>query len=261
MRLERWSWCTLPVSWLPISGTCLATALRALVRNDGLTEAIRPRIETRTSSSGNRETKAEYAKLEARAPPLSSPYFFTTPTTNAVGVYRCCTASIRRIARSTRFIAPASLVPAIALPASEAVKLTGAAAHCWTAHRHRTYRLAGRAGSEGGVFLGRVLVGVVALGHGRGEPGPRAVQPLAAHPREPFAAFAQFQRLLQGQAARLKALDDRRQLVPGLLIRKRLLGDRVSAAPRDRAPRAACHDLNPLRHRPCLLSRYPTRAR
>ena len=59
MMLERLSSCTLPVSWLPISGTWPATAFSTSVRNAGLTEATRPRIVVRMSSSGNIETKAE----------------------------------------------------------------------------------------------------------------------------------------------------------------------------------------------------------
>ena len=59
MMLERWSWCTLPVRVLPISGTWPATAFSTWVRTDGLTEATRPRIVVRMSSSGKIETNAE----------------------------------------------------------------------------------------------------------------------------------------------------------------------------------------------------------
>jgi hypothetical protein len=38
---------------------------------------------TRSSSRGNKETKPEWARLAASTPPLSSPYFLMTPTTNA----------------------------------------------------------------------------------------------------------------------------------------------------------------------------------
>lgn len=48
--------------------------------------------------------------MDASTPPLSSPYFLTTPNTNAAGVNRCCAASTRRITRSTGFIA--HLLPA-----------------------------------------------------------------------------------------------------------------------------------------------------
>src|ERR1022692_1808901 len=102
--LERLSPCTLPVSWLPISGTWWATAFSTWVLTDGSTEAISPRIVTSTSSNGNSETKAEYARLETSTPPLSSPYFLITPKTNAVGVCRCCAASTFLITRSTGFI-------------------------------------------------------------------------------------------------------------------------------------------------------------
>ena len=40
------------------------------------------------------------------------------------------------------------------------------------------------------------LIRVVALGHGGGEPGSRAVQPLAAHSGQPFPTFPQLKRLL-----------------------------------------------------------------
>src|ERR1039457_1765011 len=115
--LDRLSPCTLPLSWLPISGTWLATAFSTWVLTDGSYEAIRPRIVTSTSSNGNSDTNAEYggvvgfppAALAPRVctggssrgngdtdaecawwqpgpPPLSSPYFLITPKTNAVGV-------------------------------------------------------------------------------------------------------------------------------------------------------------------------------
>src|SRR6516162_4124427 len=64
------------------------------------------------------ETKAEYARLEANAPPLSSPYFFTTPNTNAEGVPRCCMASSFLITFSTGFIAPTSYNSLVSCPAS-----------------------------------------------------------------------------------------------------------------------------------------------
>ena len=59
ITLDRLSWCTLPVSWLPISGTWPATAFSTSVLNDASIEATRPRMVTSTSSSGNSETKAE----------------------------------------------------------------------------------------------------------------------------------------------------------------------------------------------------------
>ena len=59
MMLERWSWCTLPVRVSPISGTWSATASSTWLRTDGLTEATRPRIVVRMSSSGKIETNAE----------------------------------------------------------------------------------------------------------------------------------------------------------------------------------------------------------
>src|ERR1035441_2857903 len=115
--LDRLSPCTLPVSWLPISGTLSATAFSTSALNAGSTEATRPRIVTSTSSNGNSDTKAEYARLETSTPPLSSPYFLITPKTNAVGVYRRCPASTFLITRSTGFIrAHLAVVSATAAP-------------------------------------------------------------------------------------------------------------------------------------------------
>jgi hypothetical protein len=59
IMLERLSWCTFPVSWCPISGTWSDTALSASVRTDASSEATRPRIVVRMSSSGNIDTNAE----------------------------------------------------------------------------------------------------------------------------------------------------------------------------------------------------------
>src|SRR6202043_3549302 len=109
------------------------------------TAATRPRIVTSTRSSGSRDTKAKEARLEGSTPPLPSSYFFTTPKTNAVGVTRRCVASTDQTARSTGFIAPASLVPPIRLPSGKARKQR----------------------SEGRVVPGRGRLGVIALGHGR----------------------------------------------------------------------------------------------
>ena len=94
ITLDRRSSFTLPVSWLPICGTWLATAWMTLSRNDASTDAARPSTVTRTSSSGNSAMKLEYARLATSTPPLSSPYFLTTPNTKAVGVKRCWIASI-----------------------------------------------------------------------------------------------------------------------------------------------------------------------
>src|SRR5579862_795963 len=154
ITLARLSSCTLPVSWLPISGTCPATALRAWARNEGLTEATRPRIVTSTKSSGNMETKAEYARLETSTPPLSSPNFFTTPNTNAVGVERRCQASTVLMDFSTGFIA---LTP---LPLFR----------CGCPVKGLANSPASREKSEGGVVLGPGRGGVVPLGHGSGQP-------------------------------------------------------------------------------------------
>ena len=45
-----------------------------------------------------------------------------------------------------------------------------------------------------GLIVGLGLPGVIAArGHGRGQPGPRAVQPLAAHRGQPLAAFPQLE--------------------------------------------------------------------
>src|SRR5262249_55480543 len=60
--------------------------------------------------------KQEYARLATSTPPLSSPYFFTTPMTNASGAYRCCLASTHRPARSTGFITPTHLHLALRCP-------------------------------------------------------------------------------------------------------------------------------------------------
>src|SRR5260221_3939065 len=79
---------------------------------------------TRTSSSGNNETKPEWARLAASTPPLSSPYFLMTPNTNADAWWRCCAASTRRIARSIAFIGDEHLSSPLtpALPGSAAGK-------------------------------------------------------------------------------------------------------------------------------------------
>ena len=53
--------------------------------------------------------KLEYARLATSTPPLSSPYFLTTPNTKAVGVKRCWIASILRMTRSTGFTATTRL--------------------------------------------------------------------------------------------------------------------------------------------------------
>src|ERR1700722_9390939 len=115
--------------------------------------------------------------LGTSTPPLSSPYFLTTPKTNAGGVNRCWVASTFLSAFSTGFIAPASPFPAIRLPSGNTRKR----------------------GSERRVVLGWALTGVippsiippsiVALGHSGREPGPRAVQPLLAHRGQPLAAL------------------------------------------------------------------------
>ena len=109
ITLDRRSSVTLPVSWLPICGTWLATASMTLCRKAASTEAARPSTVTRTSSRGNRARKLEYARLATRTPPLSSPYFLNTPNTKDVGVKRCWVASIRRITRSTGFTATTRL--------------------------------------------------------------------------------------------------------------------------------------------------------
>src|SRR5260370_41696904 len=79
---------------------------------------------TRTSSSGNNETKPEWARLAASTPPLSFPYFLMTPNTNAGAWGRCCAASTRRIARSIAFIGDEHLSSPLtpALPGSAAGK-------------------------------------------------------------------------------------------------------------------------------------------
>src|SRR5262249_25197492 len=59
-----------------------------------------------------RATNAEWARLATSTPPLSSPYFLISPKTNAVTLCRCCTASTRRTAFSTGFIADHHLPPA-----------------------------------------------------------------------------------------------------------------------------------------------------
>ena len=59
MMLDRLSTCTLLVRVLPIAGTWPATAFSTCVRTDGLTEATKPRIVVRMSSSGKTETNAE----------------------------------------------------------------------------------------------------------------------------------------------------------------------------------------------------------
>src|SRR5580658_6295567 len=225
MTLERCSVCTLPVSVLPSSGTWPATAFSTSALNDSSTEAIRPRIVTSTSSSGNMDTNAEYARLETSTPPLSSPYFFTTPKTNAVGVKRRCVWSTFLSAFSTGFTAPASL------------PRRHAAAHRLGGQTSRRRPV----GSEGGVYLGFGRSGVVTLGHRGGQPGAGAGQPLFAHRGQPLAALPQLKRLFQGQAARLQALDHGGQLVPGLLIGQRLRRRGLLAAVR--------HGHNLIRHR------------
>ena len=105
MTLERCSWCTFPVTWLPTSGICLATALMTSCRKAASTEAARPSTVTRISSRGNSARKEEKARFETRTPPLSSPYFLVTPNAKAAGVERCWVASILRITRSTGFTA------------------------------------------------------------------------------------------------------------------------------------------------------------
>ena len=102
--LDRCSSLTLPVSCSPISGTCCAAASWILARSSGFPAATRPSTVDRISSSGNTETRAEWARLEASVPALSSPYFLTTPTTNADAVKRCWVASTRRMPRSNTFI-------------------------------------------------------------------------------------------------------------------------------------------------------------
>ena len=86
IMLDCCSSVTLPVSCSPISGTCAAAASWILARSSGSPAATRPSTVDRISSSGNTETRAEWARLEASVPPLSSPYFLTTPTTNADAV-------------------------------------------------------------------------------------------------------------------------------------------------------------------------------
>src|SRR6185312_293258 len=168
-----------------------------------------------------------------RTPPLSSPYFFTTPNTNEVGVNRRCVASSFLIAFSTGFIAPTLLLPAQPLPSEEQGK--------------QARQVRRGASLKRRVLVVSRLTGVVAGGHGRGQPGPRAVQPLAAHRGQPLAALPQLERLLQGQPAGLQALDHRGQLVPGLLVAEglgALRGLRLRV-------RAVRHDPNPIR-RPYL---------
>src|SRR5262249_55838443 len=61
-------------------------------------------------------TKAENDIFATRTPPLSSPYFLTTPKTNAAGVFRRCAESTFRIVRSIGFIARHLPSPACSLP-------------------------------------------------------------------------------------------------------------------------------------------------
>src|ERR1017187_8399823 len=247
--LDRLSPCTLPVSWLPISGTLSATAFSTSALNAGSTEATRPRIVTSTSSNGNSDTKAEYARLETSTPPLSSPYFLITPKTNAVGVYRRCSASTFLITRSTGFIrAHLAVASATAAPHQGGQTRPGGQPAGPVSRASQPGQSAGpvsrasQPGLEGRVVLGLARVGVVALGHRGGQPGAGAVQPLPAHRREPPAAFPELERLLEGQAARLQALDHRRQLVSGLLVGKRLLGGSAR-----RVGTAVCHAHDPIR--------------
>src|SRR5215475_5762877 len=86
-------------------GTWWAMAWRTSSRTAGLWDATKPSRVTRTNSSGNRETNPEWARLATSTPPLSSPYFLMSPTTNAGTLCRCCMASTRRIALSIGFIA------------------------------------------------------------------------------------------------------------------------------------------------------------
>src|SRR5689334_6534999 len=115
IRLSLCSSVTLLVSCRPISGTCCAAASWILFFSSGSPAATSPRIVDRISSSGNTDTRAEWARLEASVPPLSSPYFLTTPTTNETGVYRCWVASTRRMPRSNTFI-PAAWLLALTAP-------------------------------------------------------------------------------------------------------------------------------------------------
>ena len=76
-----------------------------------------------------------------------------------------------------------------------------------------------------GFSLRRILEGCVRIGrfrgtggHGRGQPGPGALQPLLADRGQPLAPFPQVQRLLQGQAAALQAAHHLGELVTGLLV-------------------------------------------
>ena len=105
MMLDRRSVFTFPVSCWPTTGNWPATALSTCSRKLALTEAASPSTVVRMSSSGKSETNAEYARLEASTPPLSSPYFLLTPNTKAAGM-PLRAASTRRITRSTGFITP-----------------------------------------------------------------------------------------------------------------------------------------------------------
>src|SRR5215470_4188268 len=104
-------------------GTWWAMACRTWWRTAGSLDATRPSRVTSTSSSGNRETNPEWARLAASTPPLSSPYFLISPKTNAVVLCRCCAASTRRITLSIGFIRTTCLRPArTRLPADAARK-------------------------------------------------------------------------------------------------------------------------------------------
>src|SRR5262249_9672463 len=65
----------------------------------------------------------------------------------------------------------------------------------------------------------RVLVAALgSLRHNLGQPGPGPFQPLGADSGQALAALPQLQRLLEGQATGLEALDQFGQLVARLLV-------------------------------------------